>query len=132
MALRRRIGQRTIVDVLKDVLGSDWTAERVEVLSASEIEHLAVQVADLYAGQYAPADDDAMRVYSGGWVARNFGDANRPYLLTSLLYAPLGRRSLRGIGVPPTRTYRWHPPLRGPCQCDLPMTASGRLWLWWW
>ncbi len=54
--------QRTMVDVLEEVLGSDWTAERVEMLSASEIEHLAVEVADLYAGQYAPVDDDAMRV----------------------------------------------------------------------
>jgi hypothetical protein len=29
--------QRTIVHVLEAVLGSDWTGERVEMLSASEI-----------------------------------------------------------------------------------------------
>ena len=77
----------TTLDLLDQVLGGDLTARRVEALTDAEIDTLAAAVADSSARWEPPEPDQELRVYSGGWVAKPYGDA-LSHLFTSLIYAP--------------------------------------------
>lgn len=82
--------ERTIVDILDEVLDGELTASAAAKLSPVEIEQLAELVNQLYAS-WSPPDDpanDDLSIYSGGWIARGFLGHGHQYLLTSLLYAP--------------------------------------------
>lgn len=83
------IANATIIDVLENVLG-DLAPDRVNLLTAAELEELAGAVNAFYAEwQAPPLCDDELRVYSGGWIAGNtLMPEARDYLYTSLLYAP--------------------------------------------
>jgi hypothetical protein len=81
--------QKTIIDVLEEQLGGDLSEVSLHDLAPAAIESLATEVGRFYQAWGAPTGDaDEMRIYSGGWIARNFLGDNRQYLLTSLLYAP--------------------------------------------
>lgn len=77
----------TTLDLLDRVLGGDLTARRIEALTDAEIDTLAEAVADASEHWESPEADQELRVYSGGWVARPYGDALN-HLFTSLVYAP--------------------------------------------
>jgi hypothetical protein len=77
----------TTLDLLDRALGGDVTARRVERLTDAEIDALAEAVADASEHWEAPEPDQEFRVYSGGWVAKPYGEA-LSQLFTSLLYAP--------------------------------------------
>jgi hypothetical protein len=78
----------TIVDVLENALG-ELSAARALSLSATEIAALSEAVNAFYEPWEPPANNDALRLYAGGWIAGNFqADDARQQLLSSLLYSP--------------------------------------------
>jgi hypothetical protein len=79
--------ERTVVDVLRDVIGPDLSACRVAELTVDEIAALADAVQMHYQNWRAPEGAD-LRVDLGGWVGGHFAaPETREVLTTMLLYA---------------------------------------------
>ncbi len=79
--------ERTIVDVLREVLGADLRAGRLEELTVDEIAELAYAVQTYYQTWRAP-ESPRLRVDLGAWVGGHFAAAQpREILATMLLYA---------------------------------------------
>lgn len=82
--------RRTILDVLDEQFQGQVSPQAVAALGAAEISRLEEAVNSFYGSWSQPREtSEEMRVYSGGWIARNSALETYRYLLTSLLYAPV-------------------------------------------
>lgn len=79
--------ERTILDVLRDVVGADLSDERLKDLTLDDVTRLAHAVQQHYAS-WQPPEHDGLRVHLGGWIAGNYAAPEaRELLTTMLLYA---------------------------------------------
>lgn len=101
-----RTVERTVVDVLRNVIGPDLRAGRVDELTVDEIAALAHAV-QTHLRNWRASEAPRLRVDLGGWVGGHFAaPQTREILATMLLYAdqvvlhdPLPTGSARTVPV---------------------------------
>jgi hypothetical protein len=75
------------LDIVEAIFGGEFSVRRAETLTDAEIDALAEEVSSSSVAWQPPVSDETYRAYSGGWVAKPYGEALNQ-LFTSLVYAP--------------------------------------------